>query len=509
MRPLTLLPFLLLTTACTAPTLTSLQPKVNSQFMPEDGGVEIARTSLSGPSGALTTSGLTEDCAGPGLGVQVEGTTKSQAFLFDSNGNPCDAAKEIFNGRDDIHQRHTDATSIQVNFKDAFGSTSASTAGTELQPLNINSKITTSSTLPEDYATAPEGTLPNLNNVDFAAEKPSPGLAGTISKWDTERERNRMAAERQQVLTKSGQVLSGMRELDRLTSRDLIQAQHSKLLELMARLRDAERQIETEQQRHKQTLGAADKTRDVAEAKINTWQQREDQLNAEMSSLQARLGAFESLSQRLAQEKKNKEAAYTGRIQSLESQLKQAETEASAVRRELVLEAAQKIAEAERISFAARLAEQQAKKLEAERLKAEGNTLMARANELKSGNTIVVPRLANMFDPLRAEPAATKPVISMALEDVPITINVKDKPLNAIMADIFQNIRTVAGPWKIDWQLSGKAKYILEETWSLTAEVRFNDLMAHIQQKVATENNIILGFKRFDNSRLFVITDSE
>lgn len=466
-----------------------------------DGGVVIAESSLvTGVSKGNTVTGKTDDCTGPGLGVTVQTTTAGANYLFDKNGEPCEAAETLFDGRSALNQRQTDPA-ITLNFHDSLGPVPSRDSLPSLKPvpeIRLKSELLPNGAAAIEPAAGPADGQLELGNkaapivpavpvANAIPAKPDP-LVATLNAWDNQ---DTVYANRSAEANAAAD-----RQIDKISKDIQSSRDQDNVAKLTAQLRERERQVEEEQRRHAETLARAEKNREVTTAARAEWQQKEQELQANLQVTQARLAQFEDLSNHLAADKATKEKAYQDQIANLSSDLKVAESQADTSRRELILKAAAKIAEAEQLASAAKVQEQEIKLREAARLKAEAETMMDRALAIKAGQNVVV-------DGVGAQPA-----VPLALMETPVIVHANGQTLSDILTTILAQAQPQAGQWKAEWQLTAASQYILKEKWSLTAEAPFQQVLAQLQQQVKAAHGIALTFTQFGQSRLLVVTDA-
>jgi hypothetical protein len=61
----------------------------------------------------------------------------------------------------------------------------------------------------------------------------------------------------------------------------------------------------------------------------------------------------------------------------------------------------------------------------------------------------------------------------------------------------------------MNWELQSLNAGIPDETWSITAESSFNDLLAYVTDTVRETHGVELSFKVFEKNRVIVVTDAE
>jgi hypothetical protein len=488
----------------------AVRPSVDEYAAPQIGDEGILLTEsemLPGVTGAATASGTPDDCAGPGLGIMVGSSTAGGKYLYDSNGEPCDAAKVLFDGRTALDSRAADPT-ISLSFHDATGPIPPPRAeipriDTSVTPPKAEAKVAVAqkpkqpapgTTLgepkpaPGKLATAADPVIPARRVVKEApTPKPDP-LLTTLSSW-------RVADNAASARTREADAAAA-RNLENIAREERTSQEQDTIAALAAKLRERERQIQEEQRRQAETLERSEKNRQQTSAAHQAWQQRESELQAELDATQERLKQFEQLNNRLQQEKSQKEHSYQQEIQGLTSDLKAAQAQADVSRRSLIIQAAAKIAEAEKLAAAAALQERDAQLREATRLKHEADAMMDKALALQSGKSSALAAL---------EPAADT---EQPLETVPVVLHAKNQTLEQLLATALQQAASKAGPWKSDWQLSAAAQYILKEKWSLTAEAPVQQVFDQLATQVKKAHNITLTFTQFNQSRLVVVTDT-
>ena len=489
---------ILLASTCLAGCATMPASQTFKAPKPGDDGVVIAESSVvSGVSTGNAADGRTDDCSGPGLGVKVDSSLSGSNFLFDKNGEPCDAAQTLFDGRSEANRRQTDPA-ITLNFQDNLGPIPAGNGLDD--PNNLPSLKPLPAIRLKSELIGQEGIEPAAGNasqaailankaqakiVDVVPTKPDP-LVATLASWERQ---DSVYADRSTEANEAAE-----RNIGNISKAVQNQREQENVAKLMATLRERERQVQEEQRRHEETLERAQKNREITTAARTEWQHKEQELQSNLETTQSRLAQIEDMNKRLNADKASKEKAYQAQIANLSNDLKAAEAQADTSRRELVLQAAAKIAEAEQLAHAAQLQEQDIKLREAARLKAEAETMMDRALAIKAGGNVVTG-------------AAPQPAVPLALMETPIVLQANGKTLPEILDTILNLAAPQSGQWKGDWQLTPASQYILKEKWSLTAEAPVQQVLAQLQQQVRAAHGMALTFTQFGQSRLLVVTD--
>ncbi|MBI1308528.1 MAG: hypothetical protein GC129_01540 [Proteobacteria bacterium] len=483
-----------------------------------DSGVLLASSAMvPGSLQAAAVGGLTADCSGPGLGVMVEGSLSGNRYLYDANGEPCEPAQMLFDGSTAADARAADP-SIALTFFDS--PTPLPARATSSLPALPNVKVASELLAkmppahPQEELPQPKPMAPGSNIGQPAAkvsqvapaqqdllpkhvveQKPAPKVDPLVEQLGTWQAVDNTAAARM------GEAdAAAARNLARIADEKRAASEQETIAQLSAKLRERERQIQEEQRRHAETLERAATTRAQTSAEEATRRQHEAQLQDELEATQKRLQEFEALAKQLQAEKGQKEKAYQNKISSLSTNLKQAEAQADDSRRQLIAAAAAKIAEAEQLANAAQIQEQQAKLREAERLKAEAETMMDRALALRAGQSV-----HDMLNANQVEPAAGP----VALDDVMVTVHAKNQSLQGLTdAVLAQAAAHGSEKWQADWQLSPENQYLMAEKWSLTAEAPVQQVLAQLAAQVKAAHNITLTFTQFEKSHLLVVTDT-
>ncbi len=484
LRPTRLLPWLPAATVCAAACVggcasTSHTPDTAGFPAPHkgDGGVVIAQSvMMPGVGMAGNAGGDTSDCFGPALGVDVSGSTTGAKYVFDASGNPCAAATLMFDGRTMAGQRMADPT-ISLAFTDAMGGV----------PLREEGNRRARKAAPLAAIAIPEV----LKSTASKAEDP---LLQTLQNWKTT----------DAIIGARSEEADGAatRELTRMVRMVEENSSSGAASQLAAQLRERERQIAEERRRHRETLERSAKNRSQTSTARDAWQQEEARLNTELDAAKRRAAQFEELAGRLKMEQGRKEKAYQERIGTLGKSLVVAEQQADTNRRKLILEAAAKVAEAEALAKAVQIDTEQAQLAEAARLNAEANALM---------DKVLVSRGVGAASPEGVEPeagpASAPEALALALKDVPVAVQVKERALPDIVNEVLQQAAGQAGAWRADWQLSPAAQPVLKEKWSLTAEATVGEIFADLTRQVKTLG-FTLQFNMFNQKRVVVITDT-
>jgi hypothetical protein len=444
-----------------------------------DGGIVIAQSKIIlGASATTVTAAVpTSDCDGPAMSIDVMGSAATGNYVFDASGNPCPQATLLYDGRTQAGSRPADPT-VNLAFVDVMGAIPGLT-NTNPTPNRRASKAA-------PLAAIPQIKVDSQLLRDISASLPRMGdpLLQTLQQWQAT-----------DAITSSRATdadMAATRELTRMVRQVQEGSSSSAAAQLAAQLRERERQIAEEQRRHRETLARADKYRTQTFAARDSWQQEENRMASELAAAKARAAQFEELANRLKLEQQTKEKAYQDRIGTLSKSLSIAERQADANRSQLILQAAAKVAEAQALAKALQVDSDRAELAEASRLHAEANELMDKVL-LSRGIVQAEPQSGNK--------------VPLALKDVPVALQIKEKTLADILAEVLQQAAPQAGAWRADWQLSPQAQPMLKEKWSLTAEATVGEILQDLKKQLQ-DSGFSIQFNMFPQNRVLVITDS-
>lgn len=464
------------------------------------GGIVVAEADAMGRMVRTPDVLTVPDCSGLGVGVSVKGTTGDDYYLFDADGNPCEPAKTLFDGTTPKGKRQADP-GVNIHFIDGLG------------PIPETEQIWTDRVIPVEVApseypdeiSVKTGTYLLDATPDFALPpRDADKLEEMVGEWKTE-------AQRSHLMRESERLLQDLKDVRRLSTNELVAAHQEKIEELMAKLREAEQTVETQRDRQARLLEQMRHTRSYVDGERVQQVQEVERLQINAEQLSLRLQEMERANFEMQQRQNQKEKIYQQQIAELSGDLKAAERAADSVRNEMVLEAAQKIAEAERLAFEAKMAEREAMAREAQRLKQEADTIMMRAGSIQGGRSILLSGMEDIPDLSRPPHERGLPQKERAalvgLEQMPVTIHAEDKTLKNIFDNIFASLAPQIGEWKVAWELSPENMPLTEDTWTIAAEARFDEFLSYVENKIAEDRGIKLAFQRFDRNKLFVISD--
>ncbi len=504
-------------------TLHVGDPDMPPHLQPQSdhGGVVIAESELQSgselPLAEAETMQLT-DCEGESFGVKVDSTTEEEEFFYDGRGKPCDTAETVFDGNTRANQRAA-STDVNIRFLDSIGPLPASTRETVETLLPGETRVAPQN--PEQFAMAPEGTPAVTGGLEIpvegagaaAAGMRKPGQIDAIIETEGQLAEARRAAERNQrtrelLLKEAEYLLADVRSVQRLSSEELLKAHQGKINELSARLREAQREAAMQQVRQEELLAQLAQLRARTEAGMNMKEQESRQLRSDLEAMQARLYQFETLNTQLENRLQSREAQLNGQIEQLQANLEVSGRESRGMRQEVVLEAARQLAEAEKAALAAKMAQKEALEREAARLQAEAAQISARADQARAViHSMDEAKQARMLSMSRAQQPAGRPGLGAHLEAQRLALHADKKPLRRVVEEAFAQIEGTAGAWTISWELDPRHAHIPEERWTVAAEARMDEFLRYVADKVAETHGVVLHFSRFDQNRLFVISE--
>lgn len=482
-----------------------------------DGGIVMAESDNLGQGGAVGKGGESSDCtASGGLGVTVQTSLEQQDYVYDSHGEPCQRAETMFDGRLVGGKAQRAASpDVKIDFLDRkgpLGVLANTPAATGVDTRESTARFA------DELVSQPDALAP-LETADqmpadivaaATAAQPADPIKTTLSQWQKdEQERVRRMVERE---------MSTRRETARLGKDYTEDFQTKEALALASRLREAERQAELQQQKYDDAQRRMEEMRGRLEQGQVTSSRNERELREQLDNLQVQNKDLMQRATRADKEQQLIQQEYESKISGLKNNLNVAETEAASARQAAVLQAAQQIAEAEKLAYAARVAERQALEREAARLQEKADELATQARSLP--NTYDAPNDAGLKDAyaqltrreqlfhqklarIPGEPVAG----GDALSQIQLVLNEKDKPLKDIFDQIFTDVAPQIGKWNLQWELSPGNAALASEAWTVTAETSFDDFLAYVTRKVREAHNVDLKFQRFDQNKVVVISD--
>lgn len=483
--------------ACALMACTTRHPNdpINVGLPAGEPGILIASSQVvPGLSGASDVTDLPDDCGGPGSGVMVEGTLGTSRMLYGPNAQPCAPAELLFDGRTAAGRRPADP-GLAITFHDSLGPLPTDPRGADVTGLPSGPLGTLTPLAPITLTSALSTPTTASDRLKIAeANQAYDPLVATLQTWqasdETLRSRSRQRAHEGDA--------AALRALSSLAKESGARQEADQLALVAAQLRERERQVEEEQRRHEESLDLSADNRAITAAARQAFQQREAELAQQLAEARARATQFEQMNARLAAEKRSSTQTYQAQVQALSANLKTATQQADIGRRELITQAAAKIAEAEALAMAARKQDQEIKLREAARLKSEAEVALDRALSMEAGRTV----LADLA------PAAA-PAAPMQLGRVPVVLHAKNLTPEELVMQVLKLAEPQAGAWSADWQLSGAAQFLLKERWSLTAEAPVQQVLAQFASQIRQTHGLTLTFTQFQQSRLLVITDSQ
>lgn len=526
----------------------------------KDKGAILLDGKLIGITNAKAADLTTSDCErGQGFGVQVDAITGDKKYLYNRDGEPCPHSNTLFDGATKVGGRAADP-SVNITFIDKYGKLPEKE---QFQNVHVDDLIdfeTVSSNTPEDAAMAPysgaermtveykDGVMPPHaketykvqnkkyderfeptqlmpNGMRVAGQVSDEELAGTINRWKDDHAHR-------EIVTEAEKLLAGVRNLSRKSSDELLKEHQNQIKALLVQLRGAEKVIEYQKEKERRLRGEIEQGyRDlVAEKRDKQHIARKAQ--HVIAQKEQRAIEYEQIATDIKRRTLEKNKAHQQQMAALRQDLAKAEIGASETRQKMILEAAKKIAEAEAIASAARLSKREAMEREANRLSIDASHIMRRAMEIDAGEKIVIPA----FDDLRKfevpaeqyqkkimmleerlaaleSPKAFEGEVTMTdapthpLEENNVVLKAEDETLDSIMKTTLKQLSDRIGDWNVEWRLSKKHAAIPNDKWTVIAEARFDEFLAYVQDKVKQTHGAELTFRRFDNGRLFVITD--
>lgn len=487
-------------------------------------GVVVAETQINGHVDAITSELGRPDCAGGGMGVTVSSATGDNRMMFDKDGTPCEKADILFDGKRAKYQRAGDP-SVNIKFVERFGSRvqTTSSVGDGGLPIVTGDMVGAAGGSAEGLAglgAQPPGYGESADQMpaDIAALADAAGknnFADTIGKWKD-------AEDRAALMREAERLMADARNASRIANLEQLRDQQDRITRLTAHLRAAEREALAEQQRQENLANNLSQSRQMLDAERIQQERSQQSLREQVERLNAQIQDFERYGQTIKRQYDSQKEAYEKKIAELSAELKMSRAEAESARQAAVLQAAQQIAEAERLALAAQVSQRQAMEREAARLMQEADVLSGRARGLpaeadltkenkmlnKSYADLVSGRLeGGQIDKIaRVITRATTDVAT--LEAAQLTLHERDRPLKEIIGAILTDLEPQVGKWELQWELDAENLKIPDERWTVAAESTFNEFLRYVVEKVYDLHGVKLSFKVFDRTRLIVVTDN-
>lgn len=487
-------------------------------------GVVVAQTELNGLVDGITATMDRPDCYGAGMGVTVSSTTGDHRIMFDKDGQPCDSANILFDGKAAKNKRAGDP-SVNIKFIERFGARvqTQSAVGDGGLPIVAAGMTTPAGNTVEGLAGIAAqppayGESADVMPSDIAAaaaEAEGANFVNTIGQWKD-------AENRAALMREAERLMADARNASRIANLEQLRDQQDRITRLTAHLRAAEREAQAEQQRHESMSTNLAASRQMLDAERVQQDRTQQGLREQVERLSAQINDFERYGQTLRRQHDSQKEAYERKIAELSAELKTSRAEAESARHAAVLQAAQQIAEAERLALAAQVSQRQAMEREAARLMREADVLSGKARSLpaeakmtqennlldRSYADLVSGRLeGGQVDKIaRVITRATTDVAT--LEAAQLTLHERDRPLKDIIGAILTDLEPQVGQWQLQWELDDENLRIPDERWTVAAESTFNEFLRYVVEKVYDLHGVKLSFKVFDRTRLIVVTDN-
>ena len=510
-----------------------------------DEGVLIANTANVGPTNAEQITAAPSDChGGQGVGVSLHSAIQDSKMIFDKHGRPCPPADVLYDGKFKVFQRAA-PLGIDIKFSDPYAEqllqTEPDIGASATAPFKLDNLAPSQSArksvpqvMPETAAGLPvpqpsqehgqdaENMPPMISAIadqmkeqaDAKKNKGKPDLYNTIHDF-------RENEERDALLKATESMLADVRSAKRKSSLSQIRKEREQVLELTAKLREAEREAQYYQQQKNKTQKEAQNTAAILESKTANAYANNNKLNQQVETLQARIREFDKYNQNLKEKYQQRQQQLQERIAHLSADLKETKSRSKATRQAAILQAATQIAEAEKIAFAAQISQRKELEMEAQRLQMQALQLSDKAQELpdkmpedtgpdgleKVYSSMVAGRIRDGDVSRLANIVINGRATADGLGDATFAVEMEDKPLKEIFERIMEDVKHIAGNWRIDWKLLPENSHIPDEKWVVTAESTVNDFISYVAKQVYKEHDVKLAFKMFGKKRVVVITE--
>lgn len=484
-----------------------------SEIVADSDSTVVAQGEIVGQAAAYDDEMMVSDCAGGGLDVKVSGLQGDTDYLYDKTGNLCKGSQILFDGLSKAGQRAPDPTVAHIRFADEVDYTTPEAPMPDITVVDVPNGH-----LPENMAlTAPQKNQPQEEQV-------LEGFERTVKKWQAD-------SEHAELVKDAELLLSGVRDLDRMNRNQVLKKHQEYIVDLESRLREMEKENDFLKDHGNRLVVDLNEKTNVALMDQKDQIRREQAMQKEMSLLEKKAYMAEQANQRILEKFGEDVVVYRERIDDLSQQLRAAEQQADKSRQTMVIEAAKKIAEAEYLAQEAQLAKRLTMQRRAQRLQLEAGDLLAQARKIGDGHPIVLPKFSGLekmpaFDVVMgnhdtqeaALVAVPYPDINEAeggadqrlnIEDVTVHLNEKNTPLAEVFEVAFDDMAERIGYWQVVWQVKPENEHLKHAEWTVVAEAPLSQFLAYVSEKIEKEKGVYLNFQRFDQSRLFMITDAK
>lgn len=100
------------------------------------------------------------------------------------------------------------------------------------------------------------------------------------------------------------------------------------------------------------------------------------------------------------------------------------------------------------------------------------------------------------------------PLEYVALNELRVSIDVENVPLENVVKMIVEQAEASTGPWGVKWRLADDNRKLMNERVNLTAETNFEEFMTYMVDRINNMTGVRLFVRVFDDARLILITDT-
>jgi hypothetical protein len=98
--------------------------------------------------------------------------------------------------------------------------------------------------------------------------------------------------------------------------------------------------------------------------------------------------------------------------------------------------------------------------------------------------------------------------MNIDLSEVRLVLDVDDKPLKDVVADVIRQAAQYTGPWEVKWRLAPDNAELMNERVNLTAESNFEEFFGLLAERVKNLTGVQLFITVFDASRVILLSDT-
>ena len=108
---------------------------------------------------------------------------------------------------------------------------------------------------------------------------------------------------------------------------------------------------------------------------------------------------------------------------------------------------------------------------------------------------------------IRTLAASLPPHMWQDLKKAKVRVHVENKPFQALIEDVVDELEPRVGPWRIQWKITRENRDVLDERFSLNTETTFDRFISSVAAFMLNYRGLELNFEQFEKERVLVISD--